>query len=120
MDQPKRIIRFDVTTPERKISGAVLLEQERLAAGEKRQKHLALEYFACFAVDESGKKMPRVEVEAIFATMNELEIRLALHRLNSALQEQNLLMANQLVAPIPVAPSQAPKPGKRARPQAKE
>ncbi len=120
MADGKRSLRFDaITPPEALISGAVMLEQERIHAGEQRQKHLALEYFVCFAIDEAGKKLPRVEVEAIFMSMSELEIRLALHRLNAALQERNILTAQGLGVNIqlPGAAPSGPAKDKRKPPK---
>lgn len=101
MAQPaaRPILRFDVTNYRAKITGGVALEQERVAGGEQRQKHLALEYFACFAVDGKGNLLSREAVESLFRAMSDIDIERGLIRLNAAIQEEQLLRANQIANP---------------------
>ena len=93
---PKPVIKFDVTNYRAKITGGVKLEQERLAGGEQRQKHLALEYFVCFAVDSKDQPLGRAVVEQTFKAMSDLDIERAMIRLNAAIQEEQLLQMSKL------------------------
>lgn len=80
--------RFNVTRPWEKITGAVALERERVASGERREKHLALEYFCCFAVDDKDRPFKRSEVERVFKALAEREIERVMIELNAAIQEE--------------------------------
>ena len=80
--------RFNVTRPWEKVTGAVALERERLASGERREKHLALEYFCCFAVDSKDQPLKRSEVERVFKALSEREIERVMIELNAAIQEE--------------------------------